>query len=316
MRTQESSRKRKSLTSDELKNKKQRMRPNKPQKSTTQGTEVKIRSRNNTTNENNRSTTEDFTKLRDSEDDGDDNGHEISSSHMAELLKGFDSSSEEEGFEQGVSLATQPGEESGITTNTIPPIPVEAKAPSKTTAISKPHDHDEPVVLYIGRIPHGFYEHQMRAYFSQFGEIAHLRLAHNRRTGAVKHYGFIQFVSGEVGRIVQKTMDKYLLFGHILQVQEVPQQRLKELKQRDIDIWKDEGRRFHTIPWRGIQRGRLKSASREEWDSRIQREQKRREEKALQLGKLGYHFDMPEIRNVDSVPVKRKDEPTDASLSS
>jgi nucleolar protein 15 len=35
--------------------------------------------------------------------------------------------------------------------------------------------------LYIGRIPHGFYEGQMKEYFSQFGDVTRLRLARNRK---------------------------------------------------------------------------------------------------------------------------------------
>lgn len=48
-------------------------------------------------------------------------------------------------------------------------------------------------VIYIGRIPHGFYEDELRKYFSQFGEITRLRLSRNRKTGNSKHYGFIEF---------------------------------------------------------------------------------------------------------------------------
>jgi len=36
-------------------------------------------------------------------------------------------------------------------------------------------------VVYVGRIPHGFYEEQMRAYFSQFGVIKNLRLSRNKK---------------------------------------------------------------------------------------------------------------------------------------
>jgi nucleolar protein 15 len=38
-----------------------------------------------------------------------------------------------------------------------------------------------PGTIYIGRIPHGFFEPQMRAYFSQFGEITRLRLSRNKK---------------------------------------------------------------------------------------------------------------------------------------
>jgi nucleolar protein 15 len=39
----------------------------------------------------------------------------------------------------------------------------------------------ETGVVYLGRIPHGFYEEQMRAYFSQFGDISRLRLSRNKK---------------------------------------------------------------------------------------------------------------------------------------
>jgi RNA recognition motif-containing protein len=39
----------------------------------------------------------------------------------------------------------------------------------------------EKGVLYLGRIPHGFYEEEMKAYFSQFGDISRLRLARNKK---------------------------------------------------------------------------------------------------------------------------------------
>ncbi|KAH8980279.1 hypothetical protein EDB92DRAFT_1901077 [Lactarius akahatsu] len=50
----------------------------------------------------------------------------------------------------------------------------------------------ETGVVYLGRIPHDFYESQMHIYyFSQFGNISHLRLSRNK-----KHYGFIEFRQG------------------------------------------------------------------------------------------------------------------------
>ncbi|CAN1274563.1 Uncharacterized RNA-binding protein C1827.05c [Linum perenne] len=81
-------------------------------------------------------------------------------------------------------------------------------------------------VLYIGRIPHGFYETEMEAYFSQFGKIKRLRVSRNRKTGKSKHYGFIEFEDAEVAEIVAECMHNYLLFEHLLQVQLVPQEKV------------------------------------------------------------------------------------------
>ena len=40
---------------------------------------------------------------------------------------------------------------------------------------------EEKGTLYLGRIPHGFYEDEMKEYFGQFGEVTRLRLARNRK---------------------------------------------------------------------------------------------------------------------------------------
>ena len=77
---------------------------------------------------------------------------------------------------------------------------------------------DRPKVLYIGHVPHGFYEEQMRGYFSQFGEVSRLRLSRNKKTGKSKHYAFVEFKHPEVAEIVAESMNNYLLFESVLKV--------------------------------------------------------------------------------------------------
>lgn len=77
-------------------------------------------------------------------------------------------------------------------------------------------------VMYIGRIPHGFYEEEMKSYFGQFGQVTRLRLARNKKTGASKHYAFIEFAQREVAEIAAKTMHNYMMYGHVLQCHLVP----------------------------------------------------------------------------------------------
>lgn len=38
-------------------------------------------------------------------------------------------------------------------------------------------------VIYLGHIPHGFYEKQMQGFFSQFGDVTRLRLCRSKKTG-------------------------------------------------------------------------------------------------------------------------------------
>ncbi|MFX6573062.1 RNA-binding protein, partial [Acinetobacter baumannii] len=85
---------------------------------------------------------------------------------------------------------------------------------------------NKATVLYIGRIPHGFYENEMEAFFKQFGNIRRLRIAKNRKTGKSKHFGFIEFASPEVAKVVEECMHNYLMFEHLLQVCLVPPERV------------------------------------------------------------------------------------------
>lgn len=56
----------------------------------------------------------------------------------------------------------------------------------------------------------------MKEYFSQFGDVTRLRLARNPKTGASRHYAYIEFSSLPVAEIVADTMNNYLLMGHLL----------------------------------------------------------------------------------------------------
>lgn len=41
-----------------------------------------------------------------------------------------------------------------------------------------------PGVVYLGRVPHGFYEEEMESYFAQFGQVCRLRLSRNKKVHA------------------------------------------------------------------------------------------------------------------------------------
>lgn len=139
----------------------------------------------------------------------------------------------------------------------------------------------------------------MRAYFSQFGDILNLRLSRNRKTGRSKHYAFIEFQSDDVARIVAGTMDKYLLFGHILQVRYIPREQVHE------QLFKNANRRFKTMPRNKIEGKALAvGAGREVWEKRIRVEERRRKAKVDRLKGLGYEFDAPSLREVKDVPAK------------
>ena len=39
--------------------------------------------------------------------------------------------------------------------------------------------------IYLGQIPHGFYENEMKGYFSQFGKITRLKLFRSRKVHVI-----------------------------------------------------------------------------------------------------------------------------------
>jgi nucleolar protein 15 len=99
-----------------------------------------------------------------------------------------------------------------------------------------------------------------------------------------------------VAKIVAETMDKYLLYGHILRCKYVPPEQLHP------DLWKGSNRRYKVIPWNRVERNRLEGGkTRDKWEKKIQQEQRRRSNKAEKLKALGYEFDMPKIKATQEV---------------
>ncbi|KAF2771328.1 hypothetical protein EJ03DRAFT_325762 [Teratosphaeria nubilosa] len=230
-------------------------------------------------------------------DDEEEGGAELTADQTAELLAGFSSSEDE----------ASDAEDEGIAIEKLPQAP-RVKEVQKAIKNAKVNDPERtPGVVYVGSIPHGFYEHQMKAYFSQFGDITHLRLARNRKTGKSQHYAFVEFASKAVAEIVAKTMDKYLLFNHILQVRTVPQEQISE------NMWKGTGRRRKPAPRNRLEGGKLKRGMvKEDWDKRIEAEKLRREEKAEMLKELGYEFEMPALKSASEAKSSTKQIEDDA----
>lgn len=48
-------------------------------------------------------------------------------------------------------------------------------------------------VVYIGHLPHGFYEAELKGYFSQYGEVLGVKVARSKKTARSKGYAFVQF---------------------------------------------------------------------------------------------------------------------------
>jgi nucleolar protein 15 len=229
-------------------------------------------------------------EAQDDEDDDDEDDEEDDQTQA--LLKGFESDSDEE----------ENAKEGGLEEGQPVPNALEKLSKKEKKAIRKAAEKaadEKPGVVYIGRIPHGFYENEMKAYFSQFGNILKIRMSRNRKTGASKHYAWVEFESKGVAEIVAKTMDNYLLFNHILKVKLVADEQVSP------DLFKGANRRFKKVPWNKIEGRKLEQgASEEQWEKRRAKEEKKRAKKMEKLQAMDYEFDAPQLKSAKGVAKK------------
>lgn len=80
-------------------------------------------------------------------------------------------------------------------------------------------------VIYVGHIPEGFFEPQMRKFFSQFGKVLRLRISRSKKTAKSKGYAFVEFEEESVAKIVAETMQGYLLFDKTLVCHLMPKEK-------------------------------------------------------------------------------------------
>ncbi|PKS06950.1 hypothetical protein jhhlp_005546 [Lomentospora prolificans] len=226
----------------------------------------------------------------DSDAEQDEQDGEAGDNEAEALAAEIDSGDEAEQLDKAIAQF-----EEGQDVGTIPKL---SKKQRKALEAAR---NQKPGVVYVGRIPHGFYEHEMKQYFSQFGTINRLRLSRNKRTGASKHFAFIEFAEETTAEIVAKTMDNYLLFGHILKCKVVPSERVHK------DIWIGANRRFKKVPWNKMVGNELsKPATQSAWERRVTREQRRRTLKAQKLKELGYDFSAPTLKAIPPPTIEDK----------
>ncbi|KAL1761142.1 hypothetical protein FB107DRAFT_255400, partial [Schizophyllum commune] len=153
-------------------------------------------------------------------------------------------------------------------------------------------------VIYIGRLPHGFYEDQLKSYFSQFGDVTRLRVSRNKKTGKSKHYAFLEFDSLSVAQIVAETMDNYLLMGHILRCKVIPKDEVHP------ELWIGANRKYRAIPTVRINKLQHDKSRTPEEKQRVEKRLlKRQRQQQRKLAAAGIDYDMGDAVYKPSVAV-------------
>ncbi|KIK96036.1 hypothetical protein PAXRUDRAFT_826421 [Paxillus rubicundulus Ve08.2h10] len=178
--------------------------------------------------------------------------------------------------------------EDGVDVGKLPTVAKDDATVQKKLERAKRQQKQTKGVISISRLPHGFYEDQLRAYFSQFGEVLRLRVSRNKKTGRSKHYAFLEFDSSSVAQVVAETMDNYLLMGHILRCRVIPKDEVHP------QLWVGANRKWRPVPRDHLARVQHNKTRTEEnihkAENRLMKRQKERKRKLEEAG-IQYDFD-------------------------
>lgn len=159
-----------------------------------------------------------------------------------------------------------------------------------------------PTVVYIGHIPFGFFEKEMKGFFGQFGKVNRLRLSRSKKTTNSRGFGFIEFEHKEVAQIVADTMHNYLLYGRLLQCHIVAADKVHP------DTFKNCDRRMKRVPRAKI--AALKHNVRGSDAEKVTKLQKKliagENRKRKKLADLGIDYDYPGYDGAAPVAQKAK----------
>lgn len=82
-------------------------------------------------------------------------------------------------------------------------------------------------MVKISSLPHGFYEDQLKGYFTQFGVVTNAKVVRSLKTGRSKGVAFVEFAVPEVAEVAAETMNNYLLFKSLLKTEYIPPAQVK-----------------------------------------------------------------------------------------
>ncbi|KAJ1631376.1 hypothetical protein T492DRAFT_995790 [Pavlovales sp. CCMP2436] len=146
--------------------------------------------------------------------------------------------------------------------------------------------------IYIGHLPHGFYEEQMRPFFEQFGAVNRLRVSRAKKTGRAKGYAYVEFEEPEVARIVADAMDGYLMFEKILRVHTLTPEKVH------ATLWKGANKPFKTMNFHKLDAAKVnKERSEAELGAQCSKLLTKERRTKRKLAEAGIEYDFPGYAN-------------------
>lgn len=151
-------------------------------------------------------------------------------------------------------------------------------------------------IVYIGHLPKGFEEGELRKFFEQFGKINKLRVSRSKKTGRTRGYAFLEFAKKDVAEIAVNTMDGYMLFHKKIEC------HLMDGAHKDT--FKNGNRDWKYVPTQVMFRNKKNvEKSDEDKAARVTGLLAKEKEKRIRLKELGIEYDFPGFAGVvESAP--------------
>ena len=141
-------------------------------------------------------------------------------------------------------------------------------------------------VIYIGHLPVGFEEQEIRGFFHQFGHVENVRLSRSKRSGNPKGYGFVQFTSSHVAKIASDAMSGYFLLEKRLVCHVIPKDNIHP------NLFPKKP--FRVVKYREINQIAVnRKRTSVEWADKTKRQVSREQKKMDKLKALGIDYDFP-----------------------
>jgi len=86
--------------------------------------------------------------------------------------------------------------------------------------------------IYVGQLPYNVNENELKELFSGFGEILSVNLIIDRHSGRSKGFGFIDMPNNSEADTAVKALNKSMLNGREIKVNQVQQQRRNKRSKR------------------------------------------------------------------------------------
>ena len=86
--------------------------------------------------------------------------------------------------------------------------------------------------IYVGQLPYNVDESELKELFTEFGETASVNLIMDRYSGRSKGFGFIEMPNNSEADTAIKALNKSMLKGREIKVNQVQQQRRDKRSKR------------------------------------------------------------------------------------